>query len=284
MIEVQIRPLRDWNVIEFAKPPESIEVQIRPLRDWNKLEPARRQRVRRVQIRPLRDWNEYYYIILHLNRLRSNQTVAGLKRRWRVHEHSHKDRFKSDRCGIETPERTWRGSFHHSRSNQTVAGLKHNSKRGKDHDRESSNQTVAGLKQCSLTIQTPPLTVQIRPLRDWNVLIAIWFECWRIVQIRPLRDWNKYRCFRKPFNTSVQIRPLRDWNAYGDDNNPRKLWSSNQTVAGLKQEGISPGRSAIKRSNQTVAGLKLLSREWYRSLRIRVQIRPLRDWNGVYRS
>ena len=75
----------------------------------------------------------------------SNQTVAGLKQRNNDLPNIIARKFKSDRCGIETmnPPAI---SIRLKGSNQTVAGLKHNEVVQHDRESGSSNQTVAGLK------------------------------------------------------------------------------------------------------------------------------------------
>ena len=106
-------------------PERQVQVQIRPLRDWNISKSgsawiltfcsnqtvAGLKHIRlmtattftaQVQIRPLRDWNQASSEDSLLPHYRSNQTVAGLKPNPLLWAHSRPLRFKSDRCGIET--------------------------------------------------------------------------------------------------------------------------------------------------------------------------------------
>ena len=185
--------------------------------------------------------------------------------------------FKSDRCGIETLVGVvWLSR--ETSSNQTVAGLKRVRPPPAAFSMTRSNQTVAGLKQRLKLSFLLLLSVQIRPLRDWNWRMSpeelkdFLFKSDRCgietrprtatqsqypqVQIRPLRDWNSVvrACLNVPL--IVQIRPLRDWNR----------------IALLRiSEKVTVQIRPLRDWNYWSTSLD--SETWC------VQIRPLRDWN-----
>ena len=77
--------------------------------------------------------------------LGSNQTVAGLKSETVDAMLFFSYKFKSDRCGIEIFIHSSK-EFRKQSSNQTVAGLKYLDILFHHKDIRCSNQTVAGLK------------------------------------------------------------------------------------------------------------------------------------------
>jgi len=275
---VQIRPLRDWNVYQSRLSKADAKVQIRPLRDWNVVTAKRIITFTSVQIRPLRDWNwDHGWVIIEI-RTRSNQTVAGLK----LHNYSPlKIKVGGSNQTVAGLKCCYRRSKSNTdqRSNQTVAGLKSNRSIGKWSASPSSNQTVAGLKllqyttirslcrrfksdRCGIEMfldcahihaHTP---VQIRPLRDWNLVLEHRFLLQEYVQIRPLRDWNAEFIQLICVAYKVQIRPLRDWNTILE-------FVSTSVI----QVQIRP----LRDWNEKTKGF-----EHYKEC---VQIRPLRDWN-----
>ena len=166
------------------------KVQIRPLRDWNKRSRYRTGHQSGVQIRPLRDWNQV-------------AEKRSTRSRWQ---------FKSDRCGIE------------------IIHLKflmvYNTKFKSD--------------RCGIEILTGHCYVHYNTLFKSDrcgieiALISISAEFSDMVQIRPLRDWNLLDSGNYIGDEQVQIRPLRDWN-FNQNLTIECSWNcSNQTVAGLK--------------------------------------------------
>ena len=144
------------------------QVQIRPLRDWNLICSILKLWYNFVQIRPLRDWNDYMgthrhepikfksdrcgietsgQISCQYPDCCSNQTVAGLKHYISTYHGKHCRKFKSDRCGIET-------IFSKKHEN---AAMRFKSDRC-GIETNGGNPTNCRVK-----------SVQIRPLRDWNL-------------------------------------------------------------------------------------------------------------------
>ena len=256
MLNVQIRPLRDWNEDTHYGIVKISRVQIRPLRDWNKLVSSVPLTYRstfksdRCGIETcLNDWWIVYHqssnqtvaglklvttlLLLHL-RLRSNQTVAGLKPHWTMPAVTRYKTFKSDRCGIETM------------------------------------YDIVCIRLCSM-FKSDRCGIETR-----TMICLLWK--WPLVQIRPLRDWNTGKLDIWVTQPEVQIRPLRDWNPFA--------WCSSGHNVTFKSDrcGIETRICVVSNNIERLfksdrCGIETMILERWERGRGRVQIRPLRDWN-----
>ena len=187
----------------------------------------------------------------------SNQTVAGLKWSSSYISIGCDSMFKSDRCGIEITSSFFGGGF--------LFYVQIRPLRDWNSCRRERNTSV------SFVFKSDRCGIEISPCRLLSLVfgkfksdrcgieigylqatprLALW------VQIRPLRDWNLV--YRVPvfggFTGSNQT--VAGLKFVIDAVRLRLYQSSNQTVAGLKYHSWIDVRSWYDCSNQTVAGLK----------------------------
>jgi len=203
-----------------------------------------------------------------------------LKHGYRVADGCRVSVFKSDRCGIETYKSRTHNFYMPYQFKSDRCGI------------ETNNPW--SLYVCALS-------VQIRPLRDWNIFLRLISIKIGLSSNQTVAGLKRCICIAQPVDNVT----------FKSDRCGIETWmssaaivvrlSSNQTVAGLKQSRpvtmyhamrvqIRPLRDwnsheegcyggVLSRSNQTVAGLKLFLSSLYDFVHAIVQIRPLRDWN-----
>ena len=123
--------------------------------------------------------------------------------------------------------------------------------------------------------------VQIRPLRDWNILRSL-------ASINDPLEFKSDRCgieMECEDNLNILDDACSNQTVAGLKYITTSCFSiyqrgSNQTVAGLKWGCRGAHQTDSTGSNQTVAGLKYRFRMIRQDARCCVQIRPLRDWNS----